>query len=104
MGRVAPVLDTCTRLLLVDLNDCAYKSIVMVTTRTIPERVQELVNLGICLIICGAVSDRFFRCITDEGIHLICGIAGDIDAVIAAYKNGTLERDCFRMPGADRVS
>jgi predicted Fe-Mo cluster-binding NifX family protein len=104
MGRVAPVLDTCTRLLVVDRSgDISSGHKVLVRSRTIPERVQEFMAQGICVIICGALSDLFFSYLTEKGIHMICGIAGDIDEVIAAYKKGTLWQSCFRMPGAGQL-
>jgi predicted Fe-Mo cluster-binding NifX family protein len=73
---------------------------VQVGATTIAERAQELLHLGIGVIICGALSDQLFIYLQGEGLHLICGIAGDVDAVVAAYQDGTLARACFRMPGS----
>lgn len=66
---------------------------------SLPERAIEMKKLGIGLIICGAVSDLFYNLLREAGIDLVCGITGDIDEVIDAYRKGTLEHARFRMPG-----
>ena len=103
MGRVSPVLDTCTQLLVVESGDKA-----VMTRQTIPmkggslfERARELHKLGVGGIICGAVSDTFFNLLRESDIEMVCGIAGDVDDVIDAYRNGALEQARFRMPGSD---
>ena len=103
MGRVSPVLDTCTLLLVVESGDKEA-----ITRRTIPmkggslfERARELHKLGVGVIICGAVSDAFFNLLRESDIEMVCSIAGDVDDVINAYRNGTLEQARFRMPGSD---
>ena len=103
MGRVSPVLDTCTQLLVVESGDKEA-----ITRRMIPmkggslfERARELHKLGVEVIICGAVSDAFFNLLRESDIEMVCGIAGDIDDVIDAYRNGALEQARFRMPGSD---
>jgi predicted Fe-Mo cluster-binding NifX family protein len=65
------------------------------------ERVREIQKLGIGVIICGAVSDSFYNLLREAEIDLVCGITGDIDEVIDAYRKGTLEQARFRMPGFD---
>ncbi len=100
-GRVAPVLDACTHLLVMDLEATPSSGrMVQVSIRTLPERVQEFLHLGISEIVCGALSNLLDKLLRAEGIHLICGIAGDIDAVVVAWQAGTLGQACFRMPGA----
>jgi predicted Fe-Mo cluster-binding NifX family protein len=47
------------------------------------------------------VSDTFFNLLHEAGIKLVCNIAGDMDDVIDAYRNGTLGDTRFRMPGSD---
>lgn len=102
-GRVSPVLDTCTQLLVMELNDKAA-----ITRRTILmkgvslfERARELHKLGLGVIICGAVSDALFNLLRESDIELVCSISGDVDDVIDAYRNGTLDQARFRMPGSD---
>lgn len=65
------------------------------------ERVREIQKLGIGVIICGAVSDSFYNLLRNADIDLVCGITGDIDEVIDAYRRGTLDQPRFRMPGSE---
>lgn len=102
MGRVSPVLDTCTQLLVVESGDKEA-----ITRRTIPmkggslfERARELHKLGVRVIICGAVSDAFFNLLRESDIEMVCGIAGGVDDVVDAYRCGGIEQARFRMPGS----
>jgi predicted Fe-Mo cluster-binding NifX family protein len=77
-----------------------------VANRTVPmigssifERAGVIIRLGIQLIICGAVGEAFYNLLKEADIDLVCGITGDIDEVIDAYRKGMLEQPRFRMPG-----
>lgn len=103
MGRVSPVLDTCTQLGILELvrmQEIVHRTI-PVKGNSIFERADEIKKLGVGVIICGAVSDAFYNLLKESDIDLVCGITGDIDEVIEAYRNGTLAQARFRMPGAD---
>lgn len=103
LGRVSPVLDTCTQLLLLDSagkTETIRKTIPMKGTSLL-ERARQIQRLGIGVIICGAVGDSFYNLLRETGINLVCGITGDIDEVIEAYREGTLGQPRFRMPGSD---
>ena len=65
------------------------------------KRARELHKIGVGVIICGAVSDAFFNLLRESDIEMVCSIAGDVDDVIDAYRNGTLNQARFRMPGSD---
>ncbi|RPJ06051.1 MAG: hypothetical protein EHM37_20550 [Deltaproteobacteria bacterium] len=103
MGRVSPVLDTCTQLGLLE-PDRKRK----ITCQTIPvkgksifERADEIKKLGVLVVICGAVSDALYNLLKESNIDLVCGITGDIEEVIDAYRNRTLTQARFRMPGSE---
>ncbi len=101
MGRVSPVLDTCTQIRLLDPGrkpEIVYLTI-PVKGNSIFKRAEEIKKLGVGVIICGAVSDAFYNLLKERYIDMICGISGDIDEVIDAYCNGTLSQARFRMPG-----
>lgn len=103
MGRVSPVLDTCTRLCVLESDGkhkTAHRAIPM-KRASILERAAEIQKLGIGVIICGAVSDHLYNLLREAGIDLVCGITGEIDDVIDAYRKGTLDQGRFRMPGSD---
>lgn len=102
MGRVSPVLDTCTQLGLLEpgQNQKIVCRTIPVRGNSIFERADEIKRLGIGLIICGAVSDAFYNILKEGDLDLVCGITGDIEEVIEAYRNGTLAQARFRMPGS----
>lgn len=68
---------------------------------SIYERTGEMITYGVQIIICGAVSEAFYNLLKEAGIDLVCGVAGDVDEVVAAHRNGTLSQPRFRMPGAE---
>lgn len=103
MGRVSPVLDTCTQLGLLEPGRKRN-----ITCQTIPvkgksifERADEIKKLGVLVVICGAVSDALYNLLKESNIDLVCGITGDIEEVIDAYRNRTLTQARFRMPGSE---
>ncbi len=101
MGRVSPVLDACTQLILLEPDgkqETARRKIHM-KGASIFERASQMLELGIGGIICGTVSDAFYNLLREAGIDLVCGIAGDVDDVIDAYRSGSLDKPRFRMPG-----
>jgi predicted Fe-Mo cluster-binding NifX family protein len=103
MGRVSPVLDTCTQLILIepDGKQGTARRTIHITGASIFERAGQLHKLGIGVIICGTVSDAFYNLLREAGVDLICGIAGDIEDIIEAYCSGSLDMPRFRMPGFD---
>jgi predicted Fe-Mo cluster-binding NifX family protein len=102
-GRVSPVLDTCRELCVLEASGKlgVAKRTIPMKAGSIYERAGEIKKLGIRVIICGAVSEAFYNLLGKAGIGLVCGITGDIDEVVAAYRNGTLDQPRFRMPGSE---
>jgi hypothetical protein len=94
-GRVAPVLDSCTQLWVLDSQVRA----VPLECACLRDRVRSLLDLGVEVVICGAVSDYLSRLLEKNHIRLVCGIAGDAQEVVRAYRQGRLHLACFRMPG-----
>jgi len=96
-------LDTCTQLCVLapESKDGGAYWTAPLKKVSLYERVLEIQQLEVDLIICGAVSDLFQALLKEAGIQLICGIAGDIGEVIVAFRNGTLDQPRFRMPGSE---
>jgi hypothetical protein len=103
IGRVSPVLDTCTQLSLLTpgRNQKIACSTVPLKGNNIYERAREIKKLGIGVVICGAVSDTLYNLLIESDIDLVCGITGDIEEVTEAYRDGTLTQARFRMPGSE---
>lgn len=102
-GRVSPVLDTCKKLCVLESGgkQGVAKRTIPMKAGSIYERAGEIKKLGIRVVICGAVSEAFYNLLREAGIDLVCGITGDIDEVVAAHRNGTLNHPRFRMPGSE---
>jgi predicted Fe-Mo cluster-binding NifX family protein len=102
-GRISPVLDTCTQMLLVESEGRieTRRRRLRVKGNSIPERCRELQEHGVGVVICSAVSESFSGLLKEADIRLVCGIAGDVEEVIAACHAGGLDQSRFRMPGSD---
>lgn len=100
-GRISPVFDTARELLLLELED---DRIVSETHEQLPDAdaarcVAKLHDLGISTLVCGAISRPMADMLAACGIRLMPFVAGDIMAVVAAYRNRQLPNATFMMPG-----
>jgi len=99
--RVSPVLDACTRLLLIDLQggrDVARAEI-QVSGFSLVARVDLLRKRDVDLLICAGISQQLYKLLREAGIEVMAGIVGDIEQVITGFTNGRLNHPSFRMPG-----
>ena len=99
--RVSPVLDTCTRLLIIDYEGQAEvdRREVAFDGYTLAERFEIVKKLNPDAIICCGISEAFDRMFQATGIRLICGIVGDVQQVAEAFLCNRLDAPCFWMPG-----
>jgi predicted Fe-Mo cluster-binding NifX family protein len=99
--RVSPVFD-CARLLLVaDIeNQTVIGRCYIPFLSTFPAlRAAKLFDLGIDVLICGAISHVFASTIESYGIRIFPFVTGDPNRVLDAYLSDTLHRAEFQMPG-----
>lgn len=100
-GRVSPVFDVAARLLLVDLrrgNELKRREVVLFE-KTPEGIVRNLRELGIRVLICGAISLGLQHALEQIGIRVLAEICGEIESVLAAYQAGRLRSPEFIMPG-----
>ena len=64
------------------------------------ERLTILKKSNVSTVICGGISGTLQHMLERVNIHLISGIAGQVDQVLAGYLSGELDRPCFHMPGS----
>lgn len=100
-GRVSPVFDTAAQVLVVDVEEarepCRREEAL---TESLPAwRVRRLLELGVEVLICGAVSRPLATLLAGAGIRVVPWIAGPVDAVLAAYLAGKLAHPQWTMPG-----
>ena len=100
-NRVSPVLDTASRLLIIEVKN--QKEIerfeTILDVQDLYGRCVRILNLGLDILICGAISRSYFRRLTATGLHIISGISGHPEDVLEAYLQGTLSHSRFSMPG-----
>jgi len=95
------VFDFAHRLLLVDIENGkeANRSEVALKSQLLPQRTGQLKDLGIDVLICGAISRVLANMITASGIQLLPYVTGRVNDVLQAYLNGQLVQPQFIMPG-----
>lgn len=103
-GRVSPVFDVAARLTLVRLNgevELERKEAVLFEKQ--PDQIiRSLVEIGVEVLVCGAISGRLEAVLARAGIRVVPRICGPVEAVIAAFRTDTLDRPKFIMPGCCR--
>ena len=104
-SRVSPVLDSCHRLVIVDIK--RHREVtrreISLENLTLIQRLELFTRWGISKIICAGVSDVMCRVLEGSNIALISGVAGDIEKIIDAYICNRLDDSCFIMPGKGTV-
>jgi predicted Fe-Mo cluster-binding NifX family protein len=100
-GRVSPVFDEASRILLVDFSDKQeqHRQEESLMALNPFERAQLLPKLGVDLLICGMVSQTQQTALASAGIRIIPHICGPIEEVIAAFIDGRIESGALLMPG-----
>jgi len=100
-GRIAPVFDTATRVLVVEAQ---AGRIGAQTEEVLPEaasiqKVLRLAELDIGILVCGAISRQMQTLVAGCGIRVIAFRAGNLRDVLPAWVNNTLTGWDFAMPG-----
>ena len=100
-NKVSPVLDTATKLLIIESGNQKEESRfeVYLVKRDISQRCSFIRGLEIDVLICGAVSRQFSGMLTASGIKIVSGISGLAEDVLEAYLHGNLFQSRFLMPG-----
>lgn len=99
--RVAPVLNWCTSVFLIphgEIDRSLGKEVILPEMNCF-ERLRILSERKVDTLICGALSADLFDYGRSLGVRIIHGIAGGIDEVLLAFRDGELSDPRFRMPG-----
>ena len=98
---VSNVFDFATHLLLVEIENGkeANRSEVALENQSLPQRVGQLKNLEVDVLVCGAISRVLANMVTTSGIQVLPYVTGSIDDVLQAYLTGQLVKPEFSMPG-----
>jgi len=100
-SRISPVFDSCSRVLLVDLehNKETKRAEITFEDLSVLERLRMLSRLGITNVICAGISQSFHDQLTAAKISPITGIVGEVDEVLSAFMCDGLNDPRFYMPG-----
>jgi predicted Fe-Mo cluster-binding NifX family protein len=103
-GKVSPVLDTASRLLILDVEGQKETSRfeTVLDEQDLSRRCLRIRGMEVETLICGAVSRPFSRMLIASGIDVIPEISGHAEDVLKAYLQGNLFHPKFLMPGGGR--
>ncbi len=91
--RVSPLLDVSRKYAIFEIvdNEMKQKLLVELHAESEPLRIDKLKELGVSVIICGAISDFVTRLVLGRGIRLISWVNGPVDEIIELYTGDALE-------------
>ena len=91
--RISPLLDVSERFVIFEVKDSEVIQKIEVSIKAETERfrIQKLKELGVAVVISGAVSRYLSHIIIEAGITHIPWINGRVNDVINSYLNNTLE-------------
>ena len=100
-GRVSPVFDVAATLLVVEVEGNTERS-----RQDVPFQIEEfqaraarLAELGVGVLVCGAISRPMEIAVRAQGIEVVPQTCGDLECVLHAYVGGRLDQASFLMPG-----
>jgi len=100
-GRISPVFDVSENLLLLDIEQMKEmkRENIIIGGKGIFEKARELSNLGVSVLICGAISGELEKAVSSTGIDVRGFVCGEIEAIISAFTEKRLDDARFMMPG-----
>jgi predicted Fe-Mo cluster-binding NifX family protein len=96
-NRIAPVFDVGGRIVMVEDGTGTRGECILPQAQPL-QLAENLCAQGVGTLICGAVSRSMQEALAARDIRVIGFVAGDLERVIAAWRNGELD-DTFAMPG-----
>ncbi len=99
--KISPVLDTASKLLIVEVADQkeASRFEIYLDEHELSRRCIRIRGMDVDTLICGAVSRPFYGMLIGSGIKIIQDISGHPEDVLKAYLHGKLLSSGFLMPG-----
>lgn len=100
-NRIAPVFDVVRRIHVVEAKAGQVVSEKQeVLEEVLPvQKALRLAELGVGILVCGAISKDLHEMVAANGIRIIPFVAGDLREVIEAWLTGGLNQSVFAMPG-----
>jgi len=103
-GQISPVFDVASELLLVDVeHGVQVRRDQKLLTATNPAvRAGRVTDLGVDVLICGAISRPLEAILTNAQIRVIPYLRGPAEEILQAFVSGQLNVRSFLMPGCGR--
>lgn len=103
-GRVSPVFDVASRLTVVRVQgrvELERREVTLFEAQ--PDGItRSMVELGVEVLICGAVSQMLARMLARAGVRVVAQVCGEVEAVLQAFLSRTLDAPEFALPGCFR--
>ncbi len=103
-GRVSPVFDVASNLLLIDFEDgreVRRREVTLTATDPV-KRAEQVVQFPPDVLICGAISRPLEVALLSAGVRVISHICGCVEEVLTAFRDDALTDGAFTMPGCCR--
>ena len=100
-GRISPVFDVAARLFVatVEQGEVQGGASFSLGGEGVYARVRQLSELGVDVLICGAISRPLETALVNAGICVLPQTCGLVHEVLDAYAVGRLSSGAFLMPG-----
>lgn len=99
-GRVSSVFDWAVLLLVFDGDGhVSARREVDIGGLTPVSRARRLRELGVEKLLCGGISAPLIAFVEEQGVEVVAGLVGEVDAVIGAFARDALGDPAFAMPG-----
>jgi len=100
-GRVSSVFDFAHELLVIEFEKGREKGRqeIVLVEQSGPDRAATLKQLGVGVLICGAISRPLAEMINGLGIQVLPFVSGSTEQIVNAYKTGQLSQPQYTLPG-----
>ena len=100
-GRVSPVFDAARWAMVIEIegNVECHRHEIFLSEGPPSQRAKKLVDMGVDMLICGAISRSCEDLVKTSKITVMPWISGKVDEVLSAYIIGELKNSKFTMPG-----
>jgi len=100
-GRVSPVFESIRTLVVLQVENRREqgRTEVHLADPAPQARVRSLVEHGVDVLICGAISRPLAEMCAAAGITVIAWVSGDFEAVVEAFVEDALPNPAYTMPG-----
>jgi predicted Fe-Mo cluster-binding NifX family protein len=103
-NKISPVFDTALNLLVLDIEDgcVTARSVKSMQGKDLNRRCSHINELGVDVLICGAISHNLHGMLSSQGVDVIEEISGFADDIVDAYLKGNLLDSEYMMPWCKR--